>query len=139
MTPHRRRHAAAAALAVALGMGCADTTVDPTVTEPADGTTTVASVPTGPAAELLGELLAELAGLSERVVDNEGDEESMTRIAALWEAARGEVEVARRDLLVAFDSSIALARTAVERRRPADADKAYRNLAKLVDEFVGDE
>lgn len=139
MTHPGRRSAAAAALLVALGSGCAETVVDPTITPPDGGTAdTVAAVPEGSPGELLVELLGELAGLSERVVDGDGDSASITRIRALWDAARVEVGAARPDLVASLDATIELANTAVERRRPADADKAYANMLRLVDDFVAD-
>ena len=50
----------------------------------------------------------------------------------IWEAARPGVEQAGPDSVLEFDQAIELLHTGVDRRRPADADKAYNNLTQLV-------
>ncbi len=56
----------------------------------------------------------------------------MARIEALWALIRPAVDTERPELLGAFDTVIDLVRSSVERRRPADADKADKNLAVLI-------
>ena len=132
MTPARvRRLAAGAACSVAL-VACAETTVDPVEsTVPATSTTT----PFGPTALLLDRLLGEVATLSERVVENEGDGEALARIEALWVVAGPEVEANRPELAPDFAAALELVRRSVERRRPADADKATNNLRMLIEAY----
>ncbi len=115
---------------------CAATTYDTSVTTVAPGDTTTTTQPTGPAEDLLPKLLDEADGLSERIVENEAPGPALERIEALWAAARDEVEAGHPELVPAFDQSVALCRTAVERRRPADADKAAQNLALLVSNSI---
>lgn len=126
-----------AALAVtALAPGCSsggDATV-PSVAS----TTEPVSVPGGTAADLLPEISIDMSRLSNQVVEGDGDREALARINATWAAARPEVSASRPDLVDAFDRTIALATTAVEDRRPADADKAFANLSSLVDDYLGD-
>ncbi len=43
----------------------------------------------------------------------------------------------RPDLLEGFDAVIQLVRRSVERRRPADADKAHKNLLTLIAAYDG--
>jgi hypothetical protein len=114
-------------------VACAETTIDPGLTTPrsVEATTTVFA-PTGTTAELLEQLLTESNGLSDLIVANEGQQAALVRIDALWALARDEVASERADLLPGFESAIGLIRTGVERRRPADADKAYNNLRMLV-------
>lgn len=129
------RTLAAAVCSVAL-LACGTTTVD-TVDTTAPASTTTSTVPTGTVDELLDRLLAEVAALSERVVDNDGDDEALARAEALWEAAEADVEAARRDLLDDFAAAMQLVRRSVERRRPADADKAANNLRVLIAAVAG--
>ncbi len=134
----QRGFAAGAALIAPLSIvmlvltACA-TTVDSDVTTVAPGqATTTVFVATGSAAELLDQLVTEATGLSEAIVENEGQRDTLGRIETLWEAARPGVEEAAPDAVADLDRTIALMRTAVERRTPADADKALNNLRPLV-------
>ena len=132
----RRRFGAAVAV-VAL-CGCAETTIDTQATEaPSNAVTPTTLAVSGGAAELLPRLDRELAALSERIVENEGDDDALARVDALWAAARPDVEASRPELLSGFDGVIRLATTAVERRRPADADKARLNLTTLLAAYAG--
>jgi hypothetical protein len=120
-------------LVVAMCSGCA-TEVDPDIPTPETGRppATTEFVATGTTAELLDQLLAEAETLSEAIVDNEGQHDVIGRIDAIWEAARPGVEDAAPDRLLEFDRAIVMLHTGVDRRRPADADKAYNNLVNLV-------
>jgi hypothetical protein len=115
-------------------ISCAETTIDSTATTAAgDGappTTTFA--PTGTTTELLEQLAAETATLSDRVIENEGQREALARITALWALVRPAIETEREQLLGGFDTVVDLLRRSVERRRPADADKAHKNLLMLI-------
>jgi len=130
---NRRATTAVVVLAVAALLGaCAETTVDTT-----DATAVVvdssSTLPTGTTAELLERLITETSGLSELVVEGEGEVEALAGIEALWVVARPGVEESRPDLLDQFEDAMGYARRAVERRRPADADKAAQNLRTLTD------
>ena len=128
-----RRPVSAAALVVgcvALGAGCATTIDSSNTTAPANTTTTV-FVPAGTTDELLAQMLAELGGLSEAIVDNSHQREIIDRVDALWSAASGDVALLQPRLMPEFEEAIGLAHLGVERRRPADADKAFLNLTAL--------
>ena len=131
MTP--RRPLAAAALLVTVLAGCAtevDPEIPPAITEAS--TVTTEFVASGSTAELLDQLLAEAGTLSEAIVQNEGQHEIIGRIDVIWTAARPGVERASPHSVTEFDQAIELMHTGVDRRRPADADKAYNNLIQLV-------
>jgi hypothetical protein len=84
------------------------------------------------------ELIAdELAALSGRIAGGDGDNESIALVVAAWGSVRSEVEAARPELIRGFDATIAMAEQAVERTRPADADKASANLAEYLDNYYG--
>lgn len=131
--PLSRRALAAVVLGLTLLAGCersADTAATTT-------TTVAVDVPTGPADEILALLSSELSTLSSHVGTDEG-ERILARISTMWANVRPEVEATRPELLVGFDQALTMANTAVERTRPADADKAFSNLSRLVDDYVGD-
>jgi hypothetical protein len=123
---------AVAVVALVSLTACAETTVDTSLTTPlsADVTTT-AFAPSGTTAELLDQLVAESGRLSDLIIANDAEVEALARIETLWSLVGDEVAAERPDLVPGFDSAIGLLRTGVERRRPADADKAYNNLRAL--------
>jgi hypothetical protein len=115
-------------------LGACSTEIDPSASTLGGGSTTSTTVfvAEGTTAELLDQLLADLSGLSERIVENEGDEALLARINTIWDAARPGVEAAAPDLMLEFDRAMVMVNSAVERRRHADADKALNNLRNLV-------
>ena len=66
------------------------------------------------------------------LVDNDGQPQALVRVEAIWALVRPEVATDRPELLEGFDTVIDLVRRSVERRRPADADKAHKNLLTLI-------
>ena len=131
-------------LATSIVASCADTVVeDPTGADSAivDGTggpPTTAFAIEGTTAELLAELSVQMSQLSGQIAD-EGDEEAtLDRIDAIWVVARPQVEATRPELVSGIDTSVDMARTAVVRIRPADADKAFSILTDHVDRYTGD-
>ena len=76
-----------------------------------------------------------MSALSERVVENDGDDAALARIEALWAVAAPQIEEAHPDLAPDFGAALALVRRSVERRRPADADKAANNLRTLIEAY----
>ncbi len=131
------RAVAAAALA-AMTVACAETTIDPDVTtRPSVDVTTTVFAPSGTTAELLDQLVAESGQLSDLIVENEGQRAALARIDAIWALARADIATDQEDLLPGFESAIGLLHTGVDRRRPADADKAHNNLRTLVAAYAG--
>jgi hypothetical protein len=124
-------------VAVVLLAGCAGTTVvEDQTTVPAS--TTAPTVPPGGLEVLLPALLDTLAGMSEDLAAK-GSAPERARLAyaeELWAAAEPLVEAERPELVDQFDQLMALVTTAVDRRRPADADKAFAFMTPLVDEVL---
>ncbi len=138
----------AAAVASTLVMtACADTVVEvdsdpPTERTDANGsveTITTTTLPiVGTTAELLTEMATGMSQLSAQIAD-EGDERAtLRRIEAIWLVARPDVESTRRDISGGIQTTVDMARNAVVRIRPADADKAFKILTDLVDRYTGD-
>lgn len=92
----------------------------------------------GSAADLLPEIGVEMSRLSAEIAD-EGDEDAtIARIEALWAAVGVEVEDTHPQLVPGIQATVDMARTAVDRNRPADGDKAFSLLTDLIDDFTGD-
>lgn len=132
---NRRRVAGFTMLVPVLALcACAETTVDADPTEATTSATgatvpVVSSALTGSAADLGARLVAQARALSDHIVEGDGDVEALAELEATWTALRPDApEALRAD----FETAIDLARRAVDRRRPADADKASNNLATLV-------
>jgi hypothetical protein len=137
--------------ALALLSACA-TTIDEragTTTPTDDVTVAPLTVPSGTDDELLAQLLTAMTGLSALIGPAVGPaatdgtsrpdkEQRLVEIEAIWSAARPEVESV--DALVArqIDGLVAMSRVAVERNRPADADKAARFLSDVVAAYTAD-
>jgi hypothetical protein len=116
--------------------GCASTTTVTDVTT-ADGSLAPVAPPTVPIPvdgtldELLAVLLADMADLPERVVDNDDDEVLLDRIEATWALTEDIIEVEHPGALFGFQQAVNLSRTGVERRRPADASRGAKLAAEL--------
>lgn len=128
------RLAITVSIAAALATGCAGTTVVEEQTTVA-ASTTAPTVPDGGLDVLLPALVDTLGGLSEDIAAK-GSAPERGRLAyaeELWNAAAPLVEAAHPELVEQFDQLMALAATAADRRRPADADKAFAFMQPLVD------
>jgi hypothetical protein len=124
----------AAVCAIALGLsGCA-TVIDETAGTTTTVGVTTTTLPFGPADELLVRMRERISGLSEIVAATGGDAAlaRFAEIEQLWAAARAEVVAERPELVKDFDRVVELSRRAAERRRPADADKAFVFLEPLL-------
>ena len=137
-----------ATFTISLLAGCSPTTYDATYDTTADTTydTTAASEPTGAAtttlpagtdAELLARMLAEVQALPQRVADSDGDGAAATRIEQLWAAVEPSVEATQPELIADFEFVVRRCRAAADRNRPADADRAFKNLDALVAAYLG--
>lgn len=121
---------------------CAATTYDAALAP--DSTTVVPTftVPTGTTRDLLRELSTAMNGLSILIGPNPsgrspaGKNERITEIEALWNAAQLDVTSADPEAADAIGRMVTLARTAVERNRPADADKAARFAGQVIDDYL---
>lgn len=135
------RFAGAVALAAVLTLGaCGTTYVDTEVTVPdtsPDVTSTLPPVdPDAPVAELLAEIELLMSDLDERIIDERAHVETFQRIDELWTVAERQIRAADPDDVFNFEQAIELARTGVERRRPADASKGYKILVGVSDAYL---
>ena len=134
---NRRLRAAATAPLLALGLAaCSPTTYDATAATTPPTTDVTTTLPTGTAAELLPLMLAEVEGLALRVMNADGDGTAANRIEALWAAVQPEIQANDPDLIPDFEFVVRRCRQAADRNRPADADRAAKNLTVLVAAYL---
>jgi hypothetical protein len=115
---------------------CGATTVDQSIAASADTDVTTTLPPIRPDAslvELVGDLTDSMRHLDEQVIEGDTDEETLARIEAIWVIAEPLAREHSIDMVFGLEQSVDLARTAVERRRPADASKAYKIAAALLE------
>ncbi|MEO6651731.1 MAG: hypothetical protein ABIP17_03635 [Ilumatobacteraceae bacterium] len=135
------RAAGVCALAAVLALGaCGTTFVDETVatpdTSPTATTTTLVPVePDAPLDDVLGEIETLMFDLDQKIVDNDGQTETLDRIDELWSVAEPRIRAGDPNDVYNFDQAIQLARTGVERRRPADASKGYKIMRTVIDAY----
>lgn len=108
------------------------------VAEDRDATTTAptTTLAVGTTEELLTRLVDTVNQISEAIIDS-GDQVALLEEAeAVWASVRADVEatdaVAARNMQQMMD----LARVAVERKRPADADKATKYIRDVVEQYL---
>ena len=113
-----------------------DTAPDDVGTGGADDVAADADLPLdGDLDELLAALLASWRGLDQRVIDGD-TAEPMARIETTWAVAEPLVRADHPTSLFGMQQAVDLARSAVDRRRPADASKGYRLAIELTDEIL---
>lgn len=131
------RTVGAAALVISLA-SCAtkiDTAAESTTTVPASTTTTI---PRGTLTELFDQILAIGSGLGNDVASGKSVDarEKLADIKATWQAVQPLIADRGADLNADLQRLINLYITAVERKRPADADKATRFLTLAIEPVV---
>ena len=94
---------------------------------------------TGSASDLLPEMATEMSRLSELVVQGNSDDEALETIVQIWDRIRPEIAADWPELVNGIGTTVDMSRIAVERTRPADADKAFKLLSDLVDQFTGED
>ena len=73
--------------------------------------------------------------LDEQIVEDEGDDAALARIEESVDVAEQQIRDRDPDDLYPFQQAITLARSGVERRRPADASKGYKLLVAAIDAY----
>ena len=125
-------------LAALVVSGCATTIVDVAPTSTAPDTTVAATVPSGSDDELmdlLGASMGRIAkALGER--DRSAARSALADAQAAWRVLEPRLLARSAQLEEDAQRLVDLAATAVERNRPADADKAMRFLSLLRESLV---
>ena len=121
---------------LATSAGCTPTTYDAADETTAPTTPTSSTVMSNDPVAVLPVMLDEVADLARRVSESDGDAAAATRIEVMWAAIKEPVRVARPELVSDFDFVVRRCRAAADRNRPADADRAFKNLQALVDSYL---
>ena len=100
-------------------------------------TSTIPVDPAAPLGELMDEIEVLMFDLDQRIIEGDGDIAALARIDALWAVAEPQIRSNDPDDLFNFEQAIELARTGVERRRPADPSKGYKILVDVNDAYFG--
>lgn len=133
-----RGRAGALALAAGLTLGaCGSTYVDTSVTVPVPAGNTTTTLPPiaadAPLADVLAEMADRMLGLDELIVDGSGQLAELARLEELWAVAEPQIRERDPDDVFPYEQAMQLARSGVERRRPADASKGYKVLIAAID------
>lgn len=121
--------------------GCAPTTYDATIVTSTSAAPTTTE-PSGSVEDLLGRLSESMGSLSGFIGPDQsgrtpaGKADQLALIESLWSAVRLDVLDADPEAGDSLDRMVSLARTAVERNRPADADKAARFAGQVIDDYL---
>ena len=105
-----------------------------TTLPPEQTTTTTLATPTGDIEQLLSQLNDTIVGLGQKIVDSDSTavKRAYAETLAIWDVLKPQVESSG---VIGLDEDVRriveLVRTATERKRPADADKAARFLALM--------
>lgn len=135
-----KKHALLGLCAVAVLSSCATTynrgANAPATTAPSASTTT--TIPRGSTEELFAQMLQTGKELGNDVAqgDMSTARTKLADITAIWIGIQPQITQASQDLVDDTQRMINLFTTAVERKRPADADKAMRFLPSLISSLV---
>jgi len=115
---------------------CSKTTYDASLIVTTTVVTTT-TLPTGTVADLLPRMVAEVGGLSNKIATGKGDQQSASLIEQYWSAMKPEMSSSHPELVDDFEFIVRRARQGTDRHRPADADRAYRNIVELQRSILG--
>ncbi len=114
---------------------CGSTTVDPSIAASADTGVTTTLPPISADAslvDLVQGLSDAMRHLDEQVIEGDTDDTTLARIETIWVVAEPLAREHSIDMVFGLEQSVDLARSSVERRRPADASKGYKIVAALL-------
>jgi hypothetical protein len=115
---------------------CSKTTYDASLIVTTTVVTTT-TLPTGTVADLLPRMVAEVGGLSNKIATGKGDQQSASLIEHYWTAMKPELNTSHPELVDSFDFIVRRCRQGTDRHRPADADRAYKNILELQTSILG--
>ena len=114
---------------------CSTTILDTINTTTTSSVVTTTTIPTGDIPALLGQLLASTEGLGSAIVakDKAVTAEKLRNVESIWVALKPQLLELPNDLATDVERIVNLVRSAVNKKRPADADKALRFVSLIVD------
>ena len=123
---------------VALASGCATKIEDSSATTSTAPASTTTTIPRGTVAELFTSLLGIGKGLGNDVAsgDTQTARAKLADIRATWQAISPQIADLGRDAIDELERLVDLYTSSVERKRPADADKATRFLGLAIEPII---
>ncbi len=117
--------------------GCATTIVSTDTTAPVVTVVTTTTLPTGDSLQLMKNIALAGADLGDSIADGRGDEAraALATAQANWIVLEPQLQKLKLDVVEDLRRIVDMMTTAVERKRPADADKANRFLGLVIDAF----
>jgi hypothetical protein len=115
---------------------CSKTTYDSSLIVTTTIVTTT-TLPTGTVADLLPRMVTEVGALSTKIATGKGDQQSASLIEHYWAAMQPEINSSHPTLVESFDFIVRRCRQGTDRHRPADADRAYKNILELQTSILG--
>jgi len=115
---------------------CSKTTYDASLIVTTTVVTTT-TLPTGTVAELLPRMVVEVGALSTKIATGKGDQQSASLIEHYWAAMQPELTTSHPELVDSFEFIVRRCRQGTDRHRPADADRAYKNILELQTSILG--
>ena len=94
------------------------------------------TIPTGTVTSLLQEMLVNVTGLGDIIAggkDNAAARERLQNVESIWVALEPQLVALNNDTNVDVERIVNLVRSAVKKKRPADADKAARFIPLVSD------
>ena len=122
-------------LSVALLTSCSTKILDTIDTTTTSSVVTTTTIPTGSVAELLAAIDTNARGLGNLVAEKANAEarERLRNVESIWIALKPQLVALKNDSDLDVQRIVDLVRSSVERKRPADADKASRFIQIFVD------
>ena len=117
--------------------GCATTIVSTDTTSPVASVAPTTTIPTGAPLELMTNIARAGADLGNAIANGRGQEarDALAEATANWQVLEPQLQELKLDLVEDMRRIINMMTTAVERKRPADADKANRFLGLVIDAY----
>lgn len=117
--------------------GCATTIISTDSTAPIITVASTTTVPSGESLDLMKNIAAAGADLGDAIADGRGQDarEALAVAKANWQVLEPQLQELKLDIVEDVRRIVDMMTTAVERKRPADADKANRFLVLIIDAF----
>ena len=125
----------ATALVAASLSSCSTQILSVSTTLPGVTTTSTVAVPSGTSVELLEELQTVVDGLGQAIVDKDRAtmNHKVAQTEAIWKVLEPQLQASGVDLVEDVKKIVDFVNVAVTRTRPAEADKAARYLALIME------
>lgn len=114
---------------------CSTQILTTTTTLPGVTTSTIIPTPSGTSLELLEQLGTVIQGLGQAIVDKDSatKNRAVAETNAIWKVLEPQLQESGVDLVEDVSKIVNFVNVSVKRTRPADADKAVRYLALIME------